>query len=146
MGSKETGLWQSLRNFGEFEMKKLFFDDIGKKYRLSQLVKIEDEVTRLEKELAVRKDILKVAETREKSKKFWNDATPQERANFGKSPEEIAGTANYRSPIDYACVSDLEFDDLNDFWKAAFLVATADYMLKNTPEFTRTQKNEEAQS
>lgn len=127
-------------------MKKLFFDDIGKKYRLSQLVKIEDEVTRLEKELSVRKDILKVAETREKSIKFWNDATPQERANFGKTKAEIQGTAKYRSVIDYGCVSDLEFDDLNDFWKAAFLVATADYMLKNTPEVTRTQKNEEAQS
>ena len=127
-------------------MKEYFFGDIAKKYRLSQLVKIEDEVTRLEKELAVRKDILKVAETREKSKKFWNDATQQERAKFGKSPEEIVGKAKYRSVIDYGCVSDLEFDDLNDFWKAAFLVATADYMLKNTPEFTRTQKNEEAQS
>lgn len=123
-------------------MKKYFFDDIAKKYRLSQLVKIEDEVTTLEKELAVRKDILKVAETREKSKKFWNDATPQERANFGKSPEEIAGTANYRSPIDYACVSDLEFDDLSDFWKAAILTATADYMLKNTPKVSRPEKQE----
>ncbi len=51
-------------------MKKYFFDDIAKKYRLSQLVKIEDEVTRLEKELTVRKDILKVAQTREQTKKF----------------------------------------------------------------------------
>ena len=127
-------------------MKKYFFDDIAKKYRLSQLVKIEDEVTRLEKELSVRKDILKISETREKSKKFWNDATPQERANFGKTKAEIEGTAKYRSMIDYGCVSDSEFDDLNDFWKAAFLVATADYMLKNTPEVTRTQKKTEAQS
>lgn len=123
-------------------MKKLFFDDIGKKYRLSQLVKIEDEVTRLEKELSVRKDILKVAETREKSIKFWNDATPEERANFGKTKAEIEGTAKYRSVIDYGCVSDLEFDDLNDFWKAAFLVATADYMLENTPEVSRPEKQE----
>lgn len=127
-------------------MRKLFFDDIAKKYRLSQLVKIEDEVATLEKELSVRKDILKVAETREKSKKFWNDATPEERANFGKSKAEIEGTAQYRSIIDYGCVSDLEFDDLNDFWKAAFLVATADYMLKNTPESTRPQKKMEAES
>ena len=127
-------------------MKKLFFDDIAKKYRLSQLVKIEDEVTTLEKELDVRKDILKVAETREKSIKFWNDATPQERANFGKTKAEIEGTAKYRSVIDYGCVSDLEFDDLSDFWKAAILTATADYMLKNTPDCSRTQKKMEAQS
>lgn len=127
-------------------MKEYFFGDIAKKYRLSQLVKIEDEVTTLEKELDVRKDILKVAETREKSIKFWNDATPEERANFGKTKAEIEGTAQYRSVIDYGCVSDLEFDDLNDFWKAAFLVATADYMLENTPESARTQKKMEAQS
>ena len=123
-------------------MKKYFFDDLAKKYRLSQLVKIEDEVTRLEKELSVRKDILKVAQTREQTKQYWNSHTPEERANFGKSPEEIAGTAKYRSVIDYGCVSDLEFDDLSDFWKAAILTATADYMLKNTPEVSRPEKQE----
>ena len=123
-------------------MKKYFFDDLAKKYRLSQLVKIEDEVIRLEKELSVRNDILKVAQTREQTKQYWNSHTPEERANFGKSPEEIAGTAKYRSVIDYGCVSNLEFDDLSDFWKAAILTATADYMLENTPSVTRPEKQE----
>ena len=125
-------------------MKKYFFDDLAKKYRLSQLVKIEDEVTRLEKELSVRNDILKVAQTREQTKEFWNSHTPEERANFGKSPEEIAGKAKYRSVIDYGCVSDLEFDDLSDFWKAAILTATADYMLENTPNSSGTNKKGES--
>ena len=124
-------------------MKKYFFDDLAKKYRLSQLVKIEDEVTRLEKELSVRKDILKVSKTREQTKQYWNSHTPEERANFGKSPEEIAGTAQYRSVIDYGCVSDLEFDDLSDFWKAAILTATTNFfMLENTPSVTRPEKQE----
>ena len=126
-------------------MKKYFFDDLAKKYRLSQLVKIEDEVTRLEKELSVRKDILKVSKTREQTKQYWNSHTPEERANFGKSPEEIAGTAQYRSVIDYGCVSDLEFDDLSDFWKAAILTATTNFfMLENTPSVTRPEKQEES--
>ena len=123
-------------------MKKYFFDDIAKKYRLSQIVKIEDEVIRLEKELAVRKDILKVSKTRQQTKQYWNPHTPQERANFGKTKAEIEGTAKYRSVIDYGCVSDLEFDDLSDFWKAAILTATADYMLKNTPKVSRPEKQE----
>ena len=124
-------------------MKKYFFDDLAKKYRLSQLVKIEDEVTRLEKELSVRKDILKVSKTREQTKQYWNSHTPEERANFGKSPEEIAGKAKYRSVIDYGCVSDLEFDELSDFWKAAILTATTNFfMLENTPSVTRPEKQE----
>ena len=123
-------------------MKKYFFDDLAKKYRLSQLVKIEDEVRRLEKELSVRKDILKVAQTREQTKQYWNSHTPEERANFGKSPEEIAGKAKYRSVIDYGCVSDLEFDELSDFWKAAILTATTDFMLRNMPNVERPEKQE----
>ena len=126
-------------------MKKYFFDDLAKKYRLSQLVKIEDEITRLEKELSVRKDILKVSKTREQTKQYWNSHTPEERANFGKSPEEIAGTAQYRSVIDYGCVSDLEFDDLSDFWKAAILTATTNFfMLENTPNSSGTNKKGES--
>lgn len=126
-------------------MKKYFFEDLAKKYRLPQIVKIEDEVTKLEKELSVRKDILKVAQTREQTKQYWNSHTPEERANFGKSPEEIAGTAQYRSVIDYGCVSDLEFDDLSDFWKAAILTATTNFfMLENTPSVTRPEKQEQS--
>ena len=125
-------------------MKKYFFEDLAKKYRLPQIVKIEDEVTKLEKELTVRKDILKVAQTREQTKKFWNSHTPEERANFGKSPEEIAGKAKYRSVIDYGCVSDLEFDELSDFWKAAILTATTDFMLRNMPNSSGTNKKGES--
>lgn len=108
-------------------MKKYFFDDLATKFSLSKQVKIEDEIMHLEKELSVRKSILEIAETRDKSIKYWNSHTPEERANFGKSKAEINGTTKYRSVIDYGSVSNQEFDDLPDFWKAAFLTATTKF-------------------
>ena len=108
-------------------MKKYFFDDLAAKYSLSKQVKIEDEIMNLEKELSVRKSILEIAETRDKSIEYWNSHTPEERANFGKSEAEINGTAKYRSVIDYGSVSNQEFNELSDFWKAAFLTATTKF-------------------
>ena len=132
-------------------MKKYFFDDLATKFSLSKQVKIEDEIMHLEKELSVRKSILEIAETRDKSIEYWNSHTPEERANFGKSEAEINGTSKNRSVIDYGSVSNQEFNELSDFWKAAFLTATTKFFQdeasqKCVPQTTHTKPNMEAQN
>lgn len=132
-------------------MKKYYFDDLAVKYSLSKQVKIEDDIMQLEKELSVRKSILEIAGTRDKSIKYWNSHTPEERANFGKSEAEINGTAKYRSVIDYGCVSNQKFNELSNFWKAAFLSATTKFFQDEANflsglEITGTKPNKEAQN
>ncbi len=126
-------------------MKDYFFEDLSTPFSLAKQVKIEDEIIYLEQQLQIRKDILKVAEIRTESATYWDDATPQERANFGKSEDEIKNgdNAKSKSVIDFGGVSNLSFAELPTFWRSAWLAGTAEYFfkLKKTHE---TEQEEQA--
>ena len=128
-------------------MKTWYFDDLARKFRLSQLVKIEDELIKLEKDTSIRKNILKIAETRGDAIEYWNSHTPEQRAIFGKSKDEIENgyNAKFRSIITFENVANLAFEDLPEFWQACWLSGTTDFfMLKNTPDVVGTQKKGES--
>ena len=128
-------------------MKTWYFDDLNRRFRISQLVNMEDELIQLEKSVAIRKLILKVSETREDSIDYWNNHTPQERANFGKSQDEIENgdNAKFHSPITFENVASLRFEELPDFMAAAWLSGTSDYFTGSVTNTPKTQ-HEEAQT
>lgn len=130
-------------------MKKFLFEDLGKKYSIAQLVKMEDELKVLDSLVHMRQQIIEISNIRDEAVAYWNDHTPKQRANFGKSEDEIKNGHNAKkhAVIDFECVSKLDFEDLPEFWQAIWLSGTVDfYKLKNTPESARTQKKMEAQS
>lgn len=125
-------------------MKHYIFEDLCKKYSLAKQAKIEDEITQLERDIHMRKEILKIQEILTDAATFWDRATEQQRANFGKSQDEIENghEAKSRSLIDFGCVSKYSWKDLPEFWKSAFLSGTVDYFskLKNTNDSSGTEK------
>lgn len=116
-------------------MKNYFFEDLAQKYSLAKIDKIEGEIMQLERHLKIRQEILQIAETRNESIKHWNESTPEERANFGKSEDEIKNgyQAKHRSPITFAGVADLAFNDLPTFWQSAWLAGTTAFIKKSFP-------------
>lgn len=127
-------------------MKQYSGFDLAKKFRVSQLVKIEDELKNLEIQVHLRKQILKIAEVRDESIKYWNNHTPEERANFGKSQEEINDkyAAKTRSPVDFTNVSEKSFDDLPELWRSLWLSGTVDFFSGSTTNTPKTQQEAEA--
>lgn len=107
-------------------MKQYTFEDLGKKYTAAQLAKIEDEVIVMEKRLHMRKEILRISTIRETAVDYWNAATPEERANFGKSQEEIeqGENAKQRSMFNFEGVANMQFSELSEFWKSIWFSST----------------------
>ena len=110
-------------------MKQYTFEDLGKKYSIAQLVKIEDELKMLDKLVHMRQQIIEISNIRDESIAYWNDHTPKQRANFGKSEDEIKNghNAKQRSVIDFEYVSKFDFEDLPEFWQAIWLSGTVDF-------------------
>ena len=113
-------------------MKQYLFEDLGKKYTAAQLAKIEGEVLVMEKRLHMRKEILRISDIRETAIDYWNAATPEERANFGKSKEEIeqGENAKRRSMFNFEGVANMQFSELSEFWKAIWFSSTVAHFEK----------------
>ena len=127
-------------------MKNFIFEDLAKKYTLGQQVKIEDDIRKLESHLHMRKEILKIAKTRDASIAYWNDAKPETRKNFGKSQDEIENgdNAKFHSVVSFENVSDKSFEELTEFWQAVWLSGTVDFFsgsTKKTLDFEREAEN-----
>ena len=128
-------------------MKDYYFEDLAPKYSLAKIDKIETEIMQLEKHLRIRKDILQIQETRSESIKHWDNSYPEERANFGKSQDEIENgdNAKSRAVISFAGVAQHKFEDLPIFWQASWLIGTTAFIKKSldVPQEAGTKVNME---
>lgn len=125
-------------------MKHYLIDDLATKYSVAKLSKIEDEIISLEKDLHMRKTILNIAETRNQAIEYWDNHTPEQRANFGKSQDEIENgyDAKYHSVIDFTNVSESKFQDLTEFWQALWLSGTTAFFTGSRTNTPKTQHEE----
>ena len=131
-------------------MKDYFFEDLAPKYSLAKIDKIETEIMQLEKHLRIRKEILQIQETRSEAIRHWNASTSEERANFGKSQDEIdnGDKAKSHSVITFSGVAGHQFEDLPIFWQAAWLAGTMAFIKKSlsVPQEVGVKANMEAKA
>ena len=113
-------------------MNKYIFEDLGRKFPISTINKIENEIIMIEKNLHIKKEIVRIANIRKEAKEYWNSMTVQERKDFGKSKDEIENgyQAKMRSIVSYENQADLSFDQMSDFWRAMYLASVVESLEK----------------
>ena len=102
-------------------MKTYFFEDLGKKFSLATINKIETDITKLESDLLMKKEIVRIANIRSKAKIFWNDMTIESRKDFARSKDEKQNVDKAKSGVSFESVGHLDFDQMSDFWRAIYL-------------------------
>lgn len=109
------------------------------KLSLKRRVDLEDLLTKSKSHTINIQNILDIDDHRTELIAMWDDMTPEQRANIGKSEDEIKNgyNAKSRSVIDFDGVKDLEFKELSEFWQGAWLSGVAH--AKNTA-ILKTQK------
>ena len=95
-------------------MKKFIYEDLGKKFSVSQIAKIEDEIAQIERKMATAREIVRIADIRKEAEEYWNSMSVQERIDLGKSNSGI-------SLISFANVAEMKFEEMSDFWRAMYL-------------------------
>lgn len=112
------------------------------KLSLKRRVDLEDLLTKSKSHTINIQNILDIDDHRTELIAMWDDMTPEQRANIGKSEDEIKNgyNAKSRSPITFEGVKDLDFVELSEFWQGAWLSGVAHAMSKNTPNCCGTQK------
>ena len=107
-------------------MKKFYFEDLGKKFSVASIAKLEDEIEKHDRRIKLAREIVRISNIRKEAKEYWNSMTVQERKDFGKSKDEIENGENAKSKsiVSFMNVSKYTFDELNDFWRAMYLSST----------------------
>lgn len=97
------------------------------KLSLKRRVDLEDLLTKSKSHTINIQNILDIDDHRTELIAMWDDMTPEQRANIGKSEDEIKNgyNAKSRSVIDFDGVKDLEFKELSEFWQGAWLSGVA---------------------
>jgi len=109
------------------------------KLSLKRRVDLEDLLTKSKSHTINIQNILDIDDHRSELIATWDDMTPEQRANIGKSEDEIKNgyDAKSRSPITFEGVKSLNFAELSEFWQGAWLSGVAH--AKNTA-ILKTQK------
>jgi hypothetical protein len=112
------------------------------KLSLKRRVDLEDLLLKSKSHTINIQNILDIDDHRTELIAMWDDMTPEQRANIGKSEDEIKNgyNAKSRSPITFEGVKDMDFAELSEFWQGAWLSGIAHTMSKNTPNCCGTQK------
>jgi hypothetical protein len=97
------------------------------KLSLKRRVDLEDLLTKSKSHTSNIQNILDIDDHRTELIAMWDDMTPEQRANIGKSEDEIKNgyNAKSRSVIDFDGVKDLQFKELPEFWQGAWLSGVA---------------------
>jgi hypothetical protein len=97
------------------------------KLSLKRRVDLEDLLTKSKSHTINIQNILDIDDHRTELIAMWDDMTPEQRANIGKSEDEIKNgyNAKSRSVIDFDGVKDLQFKELPEFWQGAWLSGVA---------------------
>ena len=107
-------------------MNKYIFEDLGRKFSVSSVAKLEDEIEKHDRIIKLARLLVRISNIRKEAKEFWDNMTVQQRADFGKSKDEIENGENAKSKsiVSFMNVSKYTFDELNDFWRAMYLSST----------------------